>query len=119
MFRPAQTGELDLSLTFGVAQPLRVVAPIPAASAADALDEMGRRPAFGVQGHTAPPAQGVIALHQAMTDRDPLVEDETVAAPQAVGRFDLFQIAQDPAFQMVDVLDSLGLQEGGRFLAAN
>jgi hypothetical protein len=54
-----------------------------------------------------------------MADGDPLVEHEALAAPQALRLGDLFQIVEDAALQVEDVLDPFGLQEGGRLLAAD
>ncbi len=59
------------------------------------------------------------ARRQAMADRHPLVEDVTLALPQAFRFRHRLQIGEDPAFQMIDFIDALLFEKGGRFLAAN
>src|SRR3546814_8098746 len=49
----------------------------------------------------------------------PLVEDEAAAVPAAVGFGHLFQIGEDAALQMDDLLDALVAEESGRFFAAD
>src|SRR3546814_13222415 len=54
-----------------------------------------------------------------MPDAHPLVEDEAAAVPAAVGLGHLFQIGEDAALQMDDLLDAFVAQESGRFFAAD
>src|SRR3546814_4599121 len=68
------------------------------------------------------PAEGSILLadlDQTMPDAHPLVEDEAAAVPAAVGLGHLFQIGEDAALQMDDLLDAFVAQESGRFFAAD
>src|SRR4051812_27227841 len=59
------------------------------------------------------------ALRQPMRHRDPLVEDEALALPQAVLRRHLFEISEDAALEMEHVLETEGLDIGRRLFAAN
>src|SRR3546814_6783784 len=54
-----------------------------------------------------------------MPDAHPLVEDEAAAVPAAVGLGHLFQIGEDAALQMDDLLDAFVAPESGRFFAAD
>src|SRR3954468_5698372 len=58
-------------------------------------------------------------LLQTMTQRDALVEHETVAAPSAVGFRDLLQISQDAALEVVDLGKTLREQMRACLLAPN
>src|SRR3546814_12159981 len=58
-------------------------------------------------------------LDQPVPHAHPLVEDEAAAVPAAVGFGHLFQIGEDAALQMDDLLDALVAEESGRFFAAD
>src|SRR5262249_38316760 len=65
-------------------------------------------------------ADGVlVALAQAMTKRDTLVEHEALAAPAALGLRHLFQIFQDAALEVIDLRKSLRQQQRAGLLAAD
>src|SRR3546814_9789509 len=60
------------------------------------------------------PAEGSILLadlDQPVPHAHPLVEDEAAAVPAAVGFGHLFQIGEDAALQMADLLDALRSEE--------
>ena len=78
---PTLLGDLDLAMPFGVAGALALVARVVTACAADALDVMQRCAANLVHRQTATAAQGMRPLDQAVTDRDPLVENKTLSMP--------------------------------------
>src|SRR5690606_13621959 len=91
LFRPLEvTGAVGLGPVVG------------AAVAADAFDEAGRGPPLRADRHAAAAAQAVGPRRQAVADRDPLVEDEAFAAPQAFRLGRRLQIPQYAAFQMED-----------------
>ena len=64
-------------------------------------------------------AQRVVARNQAVTDADPLIEDEAFALPQALFRRHFLKIFQDPALEVIDFFHAFSLQEGGRLFAAD
>src|SRR5690606_15777232 len=74
---------------------------------------------FRGQRMAAGAAELVLALFQAVQNGDALVEDEAGAFPEAVLRRHLFEIFQDAALEMVDLVEALLLHEGGRLLAAD
>ena len=56
---------------------------------------------------------------QPVADRDPLVKHKAFALPQAaLGRHG-FQVFEDAALEVVDLIESLRPQQRGRFFAAN
>src|SRR5579863_271391 len=56
---------------------------------------------------------------QPMADANPGIEDEAFALPQAFCRGYRFEIFEDAALQMIDLVQALGLEEGGGLFAAN
>src|SRR3712207_2315153 len=58
-------------------------------------------------------------LHQTMAEGHPLVEDEALACPPALGLRHLLQIFEDAALQVEDLLEALGQHVGARLLAAD
>ena len=60
-----------------------------------------------VDGMSAGMAHVIIALNKTVADTDPLIKYEAVAVPHAVLWVDCFQILENPAFEMKDVLKSL------------
>ena len=73
---------------------------------------LAQRPAAGA-------AEAVGARRQSVADADPFVEDEAFAAPQAVLLGHVFEIIEDAALEMIDLVHPLGARESGRFLAAD
>ena len=59
------------------------------------------------------------ALPQPMANRNPLVEDEALAAPQAGLLWHRLQIAENAALQMQNIVYTLLPQKGRRLFAAN
>ena len=53
------------------------------------------------------------ALLQSVCHRDPAVKYETLAVPSAVGFRYLFEVFQNAAFQMVDILDPFTVLRDG------
>ena len=111
--------DFNLFCPFQIAGPVLFGPAVGAAVASDPLDVAGRGPSFGADRHAATPAETVGPLAEAVADRDPLVEDETLTLPKAFGLRRRFEIAQDAAFQMEDVLNALGLEEGGGLFTAD
>ena len=54
-----------------------------------------------------------------MGDGDALVEDEAGALPEAFLFRNIFQVFQNPALEMIDILIALGAHEGGCLFTAN
>src|SRR6056297_2364510 len=64
-------------------------------------------------------AETVRACPQPVAHRDPAVKDETLALPGALIFGHLFEIFQDTALEVIDLLHSLAQQVIGGFLAAD
>ena len=78
---------------------------------------MGER--GGIERAAAGAAQLERASCKAVAHRHPLIEDEAFAPPQAFIFRHLFEIFQNAALEVINLVDPLGPQEAGRFLAAN
>ena len=78
---PALLGDFDLAMALGVAGALALVARVVTARTADALHVVCGGATSLVHRQTAAAAKGVRPLAQAVTDRDALVENETLSAP--------------------------------------
>ena len=61
----------------------------------------------------------VIAWDKTMTDRHAAIKDETLALPFALFGGDVFEIFQDAALQVEDVINTERFGISGRFLAAD
>ncbi len=61
----------------------------------------------------------VATLCPVTVDRDPLIEHETLSLPKIVAVVDLFEVAQDAALQLVDLVEAELHHECRRFLAAD
>src|ERR1700759_4224354 len=59
------------------------------------------------------------AFAQAVSERDALVEDETLAAPAAFALGDMFEIIQDAALEVKDLAETLCEQIARRLFAAD
>src|SRR5437868_2678801 len=62
---------------------------------------------------------GLGALGQSVAERNALVEHETFAAPKALRLGNLFQIFQDAALEVIDLLEALRQQVGTGLFAAD
>ena len=72
---------------------------------------------LGQDGTAAGVTQGVRPFGQPVPDADPSVKDEAVSAPEAVPLGHLFQVFQDTAPEVKDLVNALAQQVVGRFLA--
>ncbi len=61
----------------------------------------------------------VATLCPVAVDGDPLIEHETLSLPKIVAVVDLFEVAQDTALQLVDLVEAELQHECGRFFAAD
>lgn len=77
----------------------------------DFASELHRMPASS--------AKSMMALTYAVFECDAVIENETFAAPQAIGRRDARDIVQDAAAQLVDVREALLKKIGTGLLAPN
>ena len=71
------------------------------------------------QGHAAGAAQRVLADFEAVFHAHALVEDEALALPEAFFFGHILEVFQDPALEVVDLVQPFGFDEGGRFFAAD
>mgnify|MGYP001822217423 CR=1 FL=1 len=67
------------------------------------LVSLGNRPPAGI-------AHDVLAFGQSMTDRDAVVENETVPAPFRFVLWNRFEVFQDSAAKVEDLIEALLLQ---------
>src|SRR4051812_43693798 len=119
MRSPMLGGKSFLAVALAISLALRVGALVMAGWATDA-GLVKRRRAFGLADRAAARvAQLVGSRSEPMAYRDPLIENETFAPPQALlGRYDL-EVFEDAALQVIDLVQPLALQERRRFLATN
>ena len=110
--------KLLLMLALGIASALFGIAFFDAMGAGNALGISIARQVLLRQGAAASEAQFVIALYQAVADRNAAVEDEAFAFPLAFLWRDIFEIFEDAALEVEHILDTFGFQEAGRLFAA-
>src|SRR5690606_27231223 len=108
-----------LALAFPEAVAVGFVIFTHAAVAADALFIFRVGAVLGGQRAAAGMAQLVPPGPQSVGQADALVENETVALPQAAFFGDVFEIFEDAALQVEHLIDALRQQVIGRFLAAD
>ena len=113
------SGEANLVLALGEARLLGVAQLVVATRAADAflvalalLVFLGDRQAAGM-------ALIVLAGAQLMVDGDALIEHEALALPQRLFLGHLFQVLQDTALEVIDLIEALLLEIGRGLLAAD
>ena len=75
--------------------------------ARDAFFIFGTQLVCGQDRAAAAMAEFMWAFHQSVAHRHTVVENKTIAFPAAGFFRDLFEIPQDSAFQMIDILDPL------------
>src|SRR5210317_1493573 len=112
-------GQFDLFLALAEAGFAVFVGGIDAAVAGHALFVFRAVEVLWRQGHPAGVAQFVIAFLQAVTNRNTAVEDETFAVPLAVFGGHFFEVFQDAALEVIDLVDALAQQVVRGFLATD
>src|SRR6185312_17468891 len=114
MFLAPRGGQFHLPLALGITGAILLAAGVKAMRAGNPCLKVRRKPVVGRQRKTTRPAKLGIAFDQPMRHRDPLVEDEAFALPQALrGRY-LFEIFENAALEMKHFLDAERLHIGGR-----
>lgn len=72
-----------------------------------------------IDGVSAGKAEFVCACGESMFDGDAFVENETLALPEALVFGNVFEVFEDAAFEVVDLLEALAEEIGCCFFAAN
>ena len=79
----------------------------------------GDRRSAAVTGRRQARQSSASPISSPCADRDALVEDEALALPEALFGGHVFEIFQDAALEMEDIVDAERADIGGRLLAAN
>src|SRR5690606_21949878 len=87
--------------------------------AADAFFEQWRLTLFRAERLSAGAAELVVTRFQAVADRDALIEDETLALPHGLRFRHGFQVFQNSALQVINLVKALTAHIGGRFFATD
>jgi len=112
-------GQQDLLLTFAEPLATRIVELVDTLVTRHAVLVLGARFVLGQDRLATGMAQLVRPLLQSVTDGHAPVKDETLTIPKTVFLWHLFEVLQNTALEVVDILDTLTEQEIGRFLTAN
>ena len=107
MVLSARLGQFGLALPFAETGAVGIGIFARAAMAGDARPLFGAGAILGRKGAAAGVAQIVMALTQPVAKADALIKNEAFALPKAVGFGHVFQIFQDAALQVIDILDPL------------
>src|SRR5882757_9672087 len=107
-------GKLDLPLALGVAPAILIRTRIETVRTRHAGSELRRRQLARRQRMAAGAAQFRLALGEAMRHRNPFVEDEALALPEALFGRNLLEISEDAALEMKDILEAERLDVGRR-----
>ena len=119
MLLTALARQLDLFLPLAEPRLVGLRGLVDALMAGHAMFIFGTFHILGQDRATAAVAQIVRPLDQPVPHGHAVVEHETFTLPGAVLGGHLFEIAQDAALQVIDILDPLPQQEVGGFLAAD
>ena len=115
----ALPGQFNLLLTFLKTGALPVVHGVKTVRAGNAFHVALVLHFLLADRHPAGVAHVVIAHFQPVFDRNPLVEDKTLAFPKAFLFRHRFEVFQDAAFQVIYLVKTLRLQQCRRFFATN
>ena len=99
----ARFGQAFLAVPLGIALPLLLASRLVAEGTAFTFYEERRFEVLRTQRLAAGMAKRVAAGLQSVRDRDPPVEHEALALPEALGLRHVFEILQDPALQVEDI----------------
>ena len=105
--------EFDLFLSLGKARAARLIKTAMTVRATYPLNIKRRRHVLRVQRIATRVAATVCAKHQPVADRNALIKDEALSLPQALLGRDGFEIAEDAAFKMIDLVNAFAAQERG------
>ena len=110
---PAFLREFDLLLSLGKARAAILIKAAMAVRAAYPLNIKRRRHVLRVQRIATRVAAPVRAKRQPVPNRNALIKNEAFAFPQAVLGRHSFEIAQDAAFEVIDLVNPFAAQERG------
>src|SRR5690606_24980804 len=115
----AAFGQLYLTLAFGIACAIRFRLHIMAMRTGNACVIMRRTEVFRRQRPTVGTTEHGLTLGNAMRHRDPLIEDETFAFPEAFSGGYRFKIFEYPALEMKHLFNAEGFHKSRCLFAAD
>ena len=110
--------EADLLLPLGITRPVRFRPLVNTGGTGNPRFVVRRCLCLRRQRRAASAAKLRLAFDQTVPHRDAFVENKALALPAAFFRRDFFEIFQNPALQMIDILNAKAFDERRRLLAA-
>ena len=115
----ALLGQLPLALALASAGFLGIAGVRVAAGAAHACFKERRLGGTCLQRVSAGTAQPVIPRLEAMAHGDALIKDKAFTLPQALFGGDRFEVLENAAFEVIDLIKALFAHIGGRLFATD